>query len=239
MRDFYKMKFTCIFLITATFCNVLYGQNENNTVSLVDASVDPAGYIAEMNLPPASIEGTVYLDEEWRYGNISLIGNKSLNGLMLRFDIQHNNLEFIYQGDDAKVCPLYLLSGYEIRVKSQKFYFKNVANTNLNTLKLRGVAEVLYEGDIQLYAYTSIDVQDPTYKVEFNMGRQSSRIIKKRKYYLDDGLRVYKLSGSLKKNKEVFKENFDEIDAYAKKNKLNAKNEIDLIQIIRYYENLF
>lgn len=232
-----KLKF---FLLTVTFSiyNLVYGQAENNTITVVDTSIDPAGYISEMKLPAAPLDGTVYLDEDWKFGTINFIGGNSITSLMLRYDIQRNNLEFIYQDDEAKVCPLYLLDSYQIRVKKEKLKFKNLSNTNLSKLGLKGVAEVLFSERVHLYAYTSLDVQDPTYKVEFNMGRQSSRIIKKRNYYLDNGTEAYKISGSLKKNKDVFKEEYVQLAAFAKENKLNARDEDDLIKIVTEYNKL-
>ena len=227
-----------LFFIALSISSLVFGQAENVTTSIVDTSIDPAGYITEKKLPPPPLKGNVYLDEEWKYGNITVISGERLKGLQLRYDIQHNNLEFIYKGDDAKVCPLYLLDHYEIVDKEEATNFKNVANTNLTHFDLKGVAQVLYSGDIMLYAYTSLNIQDPTYKVEFNMGRQSSRVIKKNSFYIDDGSKAYKISGSLKKNNVVFGDYYTQIESFASKYKLNVKNEADLIQIVKFFDGL-
>lgn len=238
--DFYSMKFVSIFLsiLFIIFVEQAYGQAENNTIAVIDLSVDPAGYIVEKNLPPPPVEGNIYLDEEWKYGNITVISGDRLDGLQLRYDIQHKNLEFIYKGDEPKVCPLYLLDSYEIRDKKKKTSYKNIANTSLKKLNITGVAQILFSGDIMLYSHISLTIQDPTYKVEFNMGRRTNRIIKKNNFYLDNGSKAYKISGALKKNKEVFGERYSEIEAFAKKYKLNVKNESDLIQLIKQYDKL-
>ena len=240
MGDFYNMK-----VISAIFLSLIYllsntalSQADNNVVSVVDTSIDPAGYIVEKNLPPASVEGNIYLDDEWKYGSIKVIGGELLEGLQLRFDLQHNNLEFVYKGDEPKVCPLYLLDSYEVQDKKQKTKFKNVANTNLKKFKITGVAQILYSGNVVLYSYTSLNIQEPTYKVEFNMGRRTKRVIKKNTYYLDHGSDASKITGALKKNTEAFGDRFDKVESFAKKYKLNAKNEADLIQLIKYYDEV-
>jgi len=239
-EDFCKMKFYQTFLsLSLLFAtSQAFGQAENVTTSIVDSSIDPAGYITEKNLPPAPVEGNIYLDEEWKYGNITVIGGEVLEGLQLRFDIQHKNLEFIYQGDEAKVCPLYLLDSYEVRDKKIKTSFKNVSNTSLKEFKITGVAQVLYSGNVTLYSHTTLNIQDPTYKVEFNMGRRTNRVIKKNNYYLDYGSEAFKISGALKKNSEVFGDSYSKVETFAKKYKLNAKNEADLIFIIKQYDKL-
>jgi hypothetical protein len=240
MVDFCGMNLKVTFLSAALLSigSLGFGQADN-TVALVDTSVDPAGFIKTTKLPEPSVEGNIYIDEEWNTGYITFLGGNKLEGLQLRFDLQHNSLEFIYQSDVAKVCPLYLLESYQIVNKQNKaVVYANIDNTSLKKLRLKGVAEVLYTGNTKLYAYTSIKIQDPTYQVEFNMGRKTNRIIKKRSFYVDNGFKAFKLSSSLKKNKEFFGEAYPQIEAYAKEYKLKVKNENDLIQLVEYYDKL-
>lgn len=230
-----------IALITTNFYNVhVFGQEagDKSTVSIIDTSVDPAGYLEQFDLPPVPTEGNVYLEDNWLPGNITLKGGYKLNMLQLRYDLFHNSLEFMHEGN-RKVCPLYLIERFDVTEVGVTNKYVNIAETPLDSIdQLKGIAKVVYSGNVSLYGYTYLKILEPTYAPEFDMGRRSDKIVKKNTYYLVNDNKPYELYTTISKNESAFGSHFNEVKTFSKKKKLKLKQEEDLIKVIDYYNQL-
>ena len=212
----------------------------NNLVSVIDTSVDPAGVIQELKLPPAPTTGNIYIFDDWYAGNIVLDGNIEIKGQLLRYDLKHKTLE-IKLAEGVKVCPLDLLASFNWFDKNlnDSTYFVNISHVPDQTeFYDRGVLQILYENKATLYKQYHLEFQESTYVPALDMGRRSNKIIKKSTLILQNSGKMYPLAYKLKKNKTVFGEAFEEVEKYAKDNKLKVKNEDDLIGIVKHYNLL-
>lgn len=234
-----KVLLIAIIIVCISNISVL-GQEvgDNSTVSIVDTSVDPAGYLEQFDLPPVPTEGNVYLEDNWQSGNITLKGGYRLNDLQIRYDLFHNSLEFMDEGN-RKVCPLYLIEKFNIAQNNEVSVYVNIKETPLvKLINHKGIVKVIYTKKISLFSYTYLKILEPTYAPEFDMGRKSDKIVKKKTYYLINENKPYKLYTSINKNEVPFGNHFIEIKSYIKKNNLKLKQEKDLIEIVDYYNQL-
>ena len=229
-------------LIALGFCIMwisAYSQN-NNLVEVLDPSVNPAGIIDELKLPPAPTTGNVYLNDDWQQGNIVLEGSRKINGQLLRYDLKHKHLE-IKLGEEIKVCPLSLLKSFSWynRELNDSAYFVNIKQVP-NQLEFydRCILEILYEEKANLYKQYYLEVQESTYVPAVDMGRRSDKIVKKSSLLLQSQGKFYPLSKSMKNNKKAFGEEFDEVEKFAKENRLKLKNEADVLGIVGHYNLL-
>lgn len=231
------MKKTIYILLMATVSSQLcLGQEPaNSTVSILDTSIDPAGYISELKPAPAATKGTAYLTKNWVQGKVVFRNGITLHNANFRYNLQGNNLE-LKTDNSIKIAPLYLITTFSYEVNSRKQVYVYAELTNLKPLRLSGVVQRLYKNKLALYAYPYTVVQEPTYTPEFDTGSRSPKIIKKTKYYLVVSSTISEVYSSFSKNKSLFEPHYKKLKAFIKTNKLNLKDSNDLIKLLRQYE---
>ncbi|MEP5612972.1 MAG: hypothetical protein ABJP45_12025 [Cyclobacteriaceae bacterium] len=189
----------------------------------------------------SEMEGTFYLDDEWREGDVLLTNELLIEDYPLKFDLQYNMLEFKF-GDDIKVCPAHRIAKFSWRgADTQLRQFVNCKDFEFNDdVRLTGFFEVLYdqEGSAKLLAKTNYDIAEPTYNVALDVGEKNSRIVKSDEYYLVVEKVAVPFTKSKAGNLALFQENEGNLKKYLKSNKLKFSKKEDLIQIVKYYDSL-
>ncbi len=228
------------YLILA-FCVIANDVCSQNTSPVdFERSTNPGHVINEIKLPLAKTTGSIYLIEDWQLGNFTIKGVPAYKGFFLRFDLKDQNLE-IKVDNKVKVCVLSRLENFSLENKDldSSSYFVNI-NTipNHYAINTKGVVQVLYEEKIVLYKYFYLETKKATYVPTVALGNRNEQIIKKSSYYVQSSGKVYKISASLKKNKELFINQYIKVENFIKENKLKLKSESDLIKIVKYYNLL-
>src|SRR5690606_18597920 len=98
------------YLVPGLFQSSLMLAQDNNTqVFVIDHMTNPGEALEEIRLPPSSLEGSFYIEEEWQTGNVFLKKNQILKNFPLRYDLENELLE-LKTHDIVKVCKPEMLS---------------------------------------------------------------------------------------------------------------------------------
>ena len=189
----------------------------------------------------SEMEGTFYIDDDWREGNVLLTNELLIEDYPLKYDMKYNMLEFKF-GDEIKVCPDKRVAKFNWRDSDAKLrYFVNCKNFEVNgNSRIRGFFEVVYneEGAAKLFAKTNFKIQEPTYNVALDVGDRNSKIIKNDVYYLVvDGI-AYLFTKNKNDNLNLFNNKSDDIKKFMKSEKLKFSKREDLIETVQYYNSL-
>jgi len=218
--------------------NFLFAQNYK--VSDYDPSANPGQVIKEIKLPPPKTEGNVYLDDDWHLGSFKMKGAPLYEGFLLRYDLQHQNLE-IRVKEEIKVCVLSMLDEFYFIDKSTNQYqhFLNIKAINdAYIIGHKGVVEILIDDKAPLYKQFYLVTQKANYSPTTDTGSKDNKIIKKSSYYLASNGQLVKFYQSLKKNKKALGNEYELLETYEKEHKLKLKNEKDMISLVTYYNLL-
>jgi len=227
-----------LFLAACITWSSVYSQNDR--LGEFKISSNPGVVITEAKLPPAPTIGNVYIDDEWHLGDFTMKGFKKIEGQLLRYDLKHQNLE-IKIGNEIKVCPVSQLEDFVWVNKdpNSSSYFININYVpNKSIIDTKGVVQIIFDKKVVLYVHNYLEFQEPTYVVALDMGRRGIKILKKRNYFLQNSGKIDMISSSMKKNKFVFGKEYENVEKFVKENKFKLKVELDLIEVVSYYNTL-
>jgi hypothetical protein len=192
-------------------------------------------------LPEGKVVGDTYLDTSWRVSSILLYEkDKMIEGYPTRYDIYRDEME-IKAKNGIKV-----LKGNKIKsfvwidsLTRKPVFFVNAQDyKNKNDVPFTGFFEVLTEGDIPLFKRTYIDIKKADYNIQFNVGSQDDKILKKREYYALKDKDIIEIPTSKKKLLPFFEDKAEELEKFMKDNDLSASKEEDLKLLFQRYNEL-
>lgn len=181
------------------------------------------------------IEGSMYLDDDFKLGELILIDDSHKDGAFYRYNVYSNEMEIIEEKDTLAIIS-------PERIKYLKFYdgtfiftkFKNKKEIN------RGYFELLSNGNFRLLLrrIAIFEPYNPPYTA-LHSGSEYDRFIIFKSYYLQkNGSPAIKI----RKNKHyilsILKDRRKELEKYIKQNKLKLRKDTDLINLISYYNSL-
>ena len=162
-----------------------------------------------------------------------------LNGLF-RYNLYAQEFEMIFNRDTFAIkSPLNVQS---ISMSNKKFIYgfyidREFGNDYLGS----SYFEVLNEGTCKLLARHEIKIKEHSGPVTHSWaGDGSDSFVKIRQLYFQkaDGMEVVQLKKSKKHLKEIFADKYFEVEQYIRNEKINVKDEQELIRIFTYYNNL-
>jgi len=208
---------------------------------VLNADVNPGGYIIALPLAPPETTGSLYIDEHWLLGDFDLIDGIKIEKYPLKYNLKNNTLEIDFEGG-TRVCHLNQLK----KISWKKFgetETHDFVNTTYyaptskdNTMRLMNI--LLEQSHLTLFKHYYLDKKESSYVVEFDIGSKDNKMLLKYAYYIFIDNSFYELKSSLKKNKVLFKDHYLAIEKYSKLNKLKIKNQTDLINLMQYYNSL-
>ena len=197
-----------------------------------------------------TVKGSPYLNEIHKEGTI-INGDKEILAL-LRYNAYFDSFQvldknkkksFVLKSPNIKVVlsgKTYHLVTYEETVRDKALYYLPTnSTTELNHNKKEGYFSALNEGKTILYEKTFKRV--PKFKqVEHGYDRfEPSAFLTVTHYYIK---RTHRPAVRIKLSKKevlfALNNKYDEVRAFIKENKLKAKTEEEVIQIISYYDTL-
>jgi len=210
-----------------------------NTMNLEPYQVDIIDGIATMRYSnaAASILGSPYLTNEFEEGTMTTLDGTVIPGLMYRYDIYGDRMQFIINGDTAIINkPLALRS---LELGNRKFVYEvflvdegKVATGYFEVIEENEYMTVLFRRAIELEQ----DIYVSNYgggggTKEFKMKNVNSYFVKP----IDSAaLRV--------RNKKDFlntlSDHQDHVKQYMKDHKISVKKEKDLMEVAKYYNSL-
>jgi len=217
------MKNPAIFIMILTFSIQLYSQpntiDEFHTLQLQN--------IHKNTIPIDQVEGSPYSNKELIPGTIVFAPGRKMENVVLRYNWYDKMMEIQYAGSLMAIPPSNSINHVMIGDKKfVPFYYLN---------EVRGYLIQLYEGTCSLYMEEDIRFIDAQpAKSGYEQAQPPRFVAYSRKYYaiFSDG-RFFELRATNKKLPLQFPDRQDEIASLIKDNKLNVKDEGDLIELFQ------
>lgn len=182
-----------------------------------------------------NITGSPYLSDDWIKGNVVLQNGTKSGLLELKFDQVSNELIFKDQsGTSLKFSNRvkeFVLQPYGENAKSE-IYRRDFPAADDNTPD--DFLLVLIDGNVKLLKRSKKYIIDSKQYASSNVDRS---IEEKKSYYLYKDQKLFKFTNSKSITKE-FLSNTKDLEDYISKNKINFKNEKDLIRVVNFVNSL-
>jgi hypothetical protein len=198
-------------------------------ISLVAIFISAAGYA----MAQSTIQGSPYLNDA--YASAQVISPTQKQNFNVRYNVYQDVMEYQQNGQPYGFDPNSKLKKVVLGEETyviRKFEFEG--KTKL------GFVSLLDSGKVMLYAKKVVKFQDV--KKGGNLDGTDSPAKYSHNadaYYYSIGNGELKRIENLKTFVAGFPDKNDELTTYAKKEKISAKKEKDLIQIVKYYDGLF
>lgn len=165
--------------------------------------------------------------------------NKRINGLF-RYNLYAQEFEMIYDKDTLAIrAPFYVQS---ITFSNKKFIYGFYVDRNFGHDYLgSSYFEVLNEGSCKLLIRHYVKIKSNNGPVTYAWaGDESDSFVKyKQLYYQEtDDTEVKLLKKSKKNLRKIFTDKYDEIEMYIRNEKINVKDENELIKAFAFYNSL-
>jgi len=227
-----------IILISLLFISATCFAQSNST-----ANVTYSGggiNISNMSSKPKETKGSVYFNENWRMGKITLNSGEVIETYPIKYDLKTQRLE-IKNDIDIKILDIELVKKLEwLNEFSQKEIYVNCSEFKdlLTEKEAQGFYEVIAKGKITLLKKTNLILQPSNYNEALNVGCKEDTYIKEDKYYVKSDNKIEKINPKRKSVLKLFVDKAEQVDLFAKENNLEFKDENQLGKIFEYYNSL-
>jgi len=203
----------------------------------VPDSLSPSTHI---KLPRLQGFSKYYWNNNWMMGNIYLSNDEYLKGYYLRYDMLKNQIEVIIDNRYHYITH-HQIDRFEWynadRLKASEF-INGSAFILASDEKINGFLEVLTSGELTLlkrkFVYALRESTSPTL-----VNDTDSEIRVFETYFLTQGEnQLEEINGGRRKNMPFFEGHEKAMNKFIKDNNLRFNNEIDLITMVDYYNNL-
>jgi hypothetical protein len=213
------------FVPLASFCQTMTGKDITDHM-LIDLS-------KKVDRSITSYEGSPYLSEEFVSGEV-YGSKKKFTGLLLRYNIFNDNIEFMQKGTTYALYPeprivkvllgneTYVVENYELKGKMAFGYFARLDSGKV-TLLVKKIVRFTEEQEPKA-------LQGAATPAKFTRAADVF-------YYRISNAETSKV-GSLKSFIDSLPDKKEDVSNYAKKEKLGTKNESDLVKLVKYYNSL-
>jgi hypothetical protein len=209
-----------------------------NIVSNINSS--SAGYSAGFKgryNADGEIKGNVYLDSSFRKTNIYLYKTDATLNSPSRYNLLHNEFEVettagVRSLSGAVVKQFILVKGND----STKFL--NGKDFSVEGAPLEGFVGILADGEARLAKQIKIEIVKPSYNPSLEVGDRNTHVLQKPVFYIQKGEKELVRIKNAKSLSDSFGNKKDQVSKYIKQNKLDLKEEVDLVQVFNYYNSL-
>ncbi|MFC2136709.1 hypothetical protein ACFLTE_00895 [Bacteroidota bacterium] len=178
-----------------------------------------------------------YLNDNWRTGSFILSTNKIIYDTPLKFDLLNNNLEIQYK-NEIKVLGIEQLREFSWKddLKNNRRYI----NTNLLNIDIayKGLSELLVDDKVILLK--SYEIAQKLKKSNYGISAFSESYYVFHELYLvnTETKEVLMIKRNRNKFYSFFSNDADIVSKYIEDKKLKFHKEIDLMNIVQYYNSI-
>ncbi len=225
-----------IILVFVLSCTYLSAQNRNSE-GLIEAAnnqnLAQVG-ISTFDSRDRTIDGSVFLFDDWEKGSIVLNNGKELTLEMFNYNLEANQLVVVLEGKKMAL-PLVEFQLFKTNKVSKTTFQEEVRNFKRIVDQKRAIRlyEQLIDGDYALYRSYDIEVKKANYNPAVDVGTVKDQLVKKEIFVLQYEDQFYVVPKSRKKAIKEFSQ-IKRVSSYLQKNKLNLKEEADLIALFDY-----
>ncbi len=200
---------------------------------------DADGRIIEIPLPAPKLEGSTYIYDPWRLGDIQLTTGERIKGQWIRYDLFNHQMEIKSEGE-VKVLKSNRISNGSWLDPDRNDYipFVHASTMEGSGLPGEGILEILVDDQAKLMVHTGSKIIESNYLPQLAAGNRNDRIKKQRTYYLDYKGELRVINAKKKENQELFSEFQPAMDSFNKQKKLSYKVEPDLVQMVQQLNSL-
>ena len=211
--------------------NIGFSQNSAiNLSAAASTNVQAHGRSGYFYNPKTIVEGSEYLFDVWE--NLAFVFTKD----NYKYSLKNINLNIKTNSFVSKISKDSIFTFNMNNV--EKIVINNKVYKNVFSQDGKKICEVLYDSD-NFSILKSFSLQRVEASPNPMVNQKNDRIIRKKTFYLlkDDSFRKFRLR-KRKVLKLIDESLLDEVKSYVKKNKLSFRKEIDLKQILNYYNGL-
>lgn len=191
--------------------------------------------VNSFNLKDTSPEGSPYLDDEWKLGEVTLYNDVIINDCALKYDISKQSLLIKFEGKYFELPP-----GRVKRFASKSMLDSgSLSKRNFERIKSKKgefkFIEVVEKGpSLILGKDHEVKYYRANYNVALDVGNSKPKYVKKTKDILYNGNDEISLKGSSKK---IFKRIKDkDLKYFIREKNLDLSNTVHLIELIKNYK---
>jgi hypothetical protein len=230
-------------LLLLGFCLILdiYSQPKNVTIQGM-GGIGFGLFVPMMGSESSRLEvlGTPYISDSWMYGSFTVSDSVRYEGL-LRYNVFTQEMEFIYNSDTVLVTAPFRLSG--INFSGKKFEHALYIEEKGKTEWLGSAYfEVLNSGTIALLRKNYVKIEENSFARNYMGGGGDGReyyVHKSALYFRNEpGTEAVKFEKRQRYLLRIMKKHEKEVLEFIRENKLNIRNEKDLILVFDFYNQL-
>jgi len=181
------------------------------------------------------VEGSPYLNEEWKQGTILLNGNEKIEGLQMRYNLYAQTFEVF---ENNQVYSLTEPTAFELIELENRLFFYN--NKERDAKLPTGYFQLIYDGATKLFLKRSIDYLDAKKgTTPYHASVEVPMLIVKEAYFIKNstgtvipvGLRQNSILSALADHRS-------EVKAYVKEKGLKLNKLQNVLILLEYYDTL-
>jgi len=176
------------------------------------------------------IAGSPYLNQEFITGNLLTTDNVLYKDIPLRYNIYNDEMEF-KTGEDNYLAISNPTTIKEFRIGNNLFIYSNKKNKRGDHY---GYYQVLNNGNIKLLLQYNISFVDKKEPEPYKSAQPPKFQKNANTYYFKLGAKEPQEISSKKDLQTIFGSESSKMEAFIKKEKLNVRNEADLIELIKF-----
>jgi hypothetical protein len=188
----------------------------------------------------SSVEGSAYIFNDWRRGTVVDIDGKKYTNVLVNYNSMDDLFEILHEGKELTLDRNFYQEIHIVddsdKINSKVRKFK--LGFDIDGFSANNYFEVLYEGKnlLLLRRYSTGVIQETV--PGYGTAEQVRKFLTKEQViYVRDGQEPEELKGSKKSIISAFGNYSEKIRDFAKKEKLNVKNEEDLLLAVIYLDD--
>ena len=219
-----------IILILMAFSS--FSQNPNDALIVLSPGI---ANIKEIKPKPAKTKGSYYYNTNWSVGTVKFFSGDIIENYPLKYDMRMNQVDIKV---DNQVKATSASAVKEIVWINEKGFTEILRNALLFSKDQTGFFSILVDGKRPLLKKTTLRLQEANYNPALDVGSRAKKYVKNESYFTILNGELKKINKSKRKILKCFDNKTGIIKEYVSKNKLNYKNDYDLVKIFEYYNSL-
>ncbi len=191
------------------------------------------GFVVRGNLKYSEIDGTPYLNDEFKKGTITTASGTLIDNLLLRYNCYSDQIEYLKADSILELAPKSLV--FRAEFDNRAFSYVKFRSSGKYE---EGFCEVLAEGKASLFCQYNIGFLPPSPGIPYGDSNKARFKLPVRYFYVSNGDNYVDLVKNKKDLIHILKDRKTTLGTYISLNKLSLSKGDDLIRIIDYYNSL-
>ena len=187
-----------------------------------------------MEISYTDIKGTPFLFDDWVSGIVILGNGETFNNVPLKYNVFDEKLYFKNPKNNEILEFVQPVKSFKFNeLKGAGVFSKGFPA--IDRFNSETFYDVLFDGKVKLLnkKYKTVLEVRP-----YNSATVEKSFVDRNDYYIVKGNKIERIKNSRKDFLDIFSDKSAQIDAFIKKEKINFKNNDDLVKVFNYFESL-